>query len=103
MIYGYQGHYRYNKVSITNNAPESIGVYYCGYLDMNNLLIPCYVGRAKGDYVDIRSRLSDHLRDDSWSDVTHFGFSVCSTAKDAEDLEAKEIERCQPKYNIQGK
>lgn len=103
MVYNYQGHYQYNKVSVTSNAPDEIGIYYCGYVDANNTLITHYVGRAKGDGVSIRSRLSDHLRQDSWPDVFHFGCRACTTKKEAEDLETAEVLRLKPKYNIQGK
>ena len=60
------------------------------------------VGRGVGDG-GIRGRLLNHLRNDYWPDVTHFGYCVCSTAKEAEDFEASEIKRLQPKYNTQGK
>jgi len=103
MVYDYQGHYQYNKVSVTNNASEEMGVYYCGYVNANNILITHYVGRAKGDGVSIRSRLLDHLRQDNWPDVSHFGYRVCTTKKEAEDLEASEIQRLKPRYNTQGK
>lgn len=103
MAYEYQGHYQYNKVSVNTNAPENMGVYYCGYVAANNILITHYVGRAKGDGVSIRSRLLDHLSQDNWPDVSRFGYRVCTTKKEAEDLEASEIQRIKPKYNTQGK
>jgi len=100
----YFGHYSYTKVSIISNASSGIGVYYCGYVNtQNNNLVTHYVGRAKGDEVTIRSRLLDHLNNDNWADVSHFGYRECTTKKEAEDLETKEIKRLQPKYNTQGK
>lgn len=103
MIHPYQGHYQYTELSVKNNAPDKIGVYYCGYVDEKNILITHYVGRAKGEDVSIRSRLLNHLYQDDWPDVYHFGYHVCTTEKEAEDLETAEIKRIQPKYNIQGK
>jgi len=103
MIYEYKGQYPYNVISVKNNAPDSIGVYYCGYPNASNVLIVHYVGRAMGDGVSISSRLLDHLREDNWSDTSHFGFRVCSTKEEAENLEAAEINRLKPKYNTQGK
>jgi excinuclease UvrABC nuclease subunit len=103
MIKNYRGNYQYNKSSIIENASDEIGVYYCGYINSNNKLCPHYIGRAKGDGVSICSRLLDHLREDDWLDVSHFGFNVCTTKQEAENLEMEEIKRCNPKYNIQGK
>lgn len=103
MVYAYSGHFPYNGLSVATNATDNLGVYYCGYVNGNSALITLYVGRAAGDGVSVRSRLSDHLRNDSWRDVTHFGYRICSTKKEAEDLEAAEIQRLQPKYNTQGK
>lgn len=99
MIYAYAGHYPYTEQLININAPESIGVYYCGYVNNQNVLVTLYVGRAMGTGVTIRSRIQDHFRNDNWSDVSHFGYAICSTAKDAEDFEVSEIRRLQPKYN----
>ena len=101
MINQYKGKYPYNRSSILQNAPDSIGVYYCCNLGTNGQSHALYIGRAKGDGVSIRSRLLDHIRDENWPDVTHFGYYVCSTKQEAEDLEIQEIRRCNPKYNIQ--
>jgi len=102
VISGYSGHYSFNNALINLYAPNSIGVYYCGYIDLNNILITHYVGRAMGDGVSIRNRLSAHLSD-GWRDVAHFGYVLCSTQEEAESFEAAEIRRLQPKYNTQGK
>jgi excinuclease UvrABC nuclease subunit len=101
MIYSYKGHYQYNKLSISNNAPDEIGVYYCGSLNKNGELIPYYIGRALGENVTIKSRLLDHFRHDYWSDVTYFGFQVCTTTKEVESFEKTQIEKYKPKYNKQ--
>lgn len=101
MISNYTGHYAYNRQSIGTNAPEDHGVYYCGYPNSKNALVILYVGRAVGDGVTIRSRLYDHLRDDNWSDVTHFGYAICSTVQEAKDFEESEIEKYKPRYNTQ--
>ena len=102
MIYQYVGHYLYNQLSVSNNAPDSMGVYYCGVLNQENKLIIYYIGRAMGDGVTIKSRLFDHLRNDNWSDVTYFGHQVCTTKQEAEDFEKEEIAKYKPKYNEQG-
>lgn len=104
MIYDYRGHYSYSKPTVEQNAPDNWGVYYCGAVNAANTLIVHYVGRAAGDNVSIKSRLSDHIRKpESWPDVSSFGFRICTTQKEAEDLEATEIQRLQPKYNQIGK
>lgn len=101
MICSYRGHYGYNKVSILADAPDSIGIYYCGNIDLNGDLLPLYIGRAKGDGVSIRSRLLDHIQNDYWPDVTHYGYRVCSTKFEVESLEPQEIKKYNPKYNTQ--
>ncbi len=103
MISDYYGHYSYNSKSISHNAADKIGVYYCGYVNENNRLSTLYVGRAAGDTDSIKSRLSDHLNNNRWPDVSHFGFYICDTKSEATDLEAKEIARLKPKYNSMGK
>lgn len=102
MIMAYSGNYPYNRSSVTISAPDNIGVYYCGSLNQNGGLGTMYIGRALGDGVTIKSRLIDHLVD-KWTDVTHFGYRICTTKKEAEDLETNEIQRLQPKYNKIGK
>lgn len=100
----YNGHYPYNKLSIISNAPDEIGVYFCGYISQaNGSLATLYVGRAKGENVTIKSRLLNHLNDDNWPGVNHFGFIICQTPKEAENLETLEIQRLKPNYNTQGK
>ena len=102
MVQPYKGNYQYDKKVITEWDSSAIGVYYCGYVNSNKTLDVLYVGKGVGDN-GIRGRLLDHLRDDYWPDVTRFGYRICSTAKEAEDLEATEIKRLNPKYNQQGK
>ena len=97
----YNGHFSYNGQSVRLNAPDKIGVYYCGYLNYSNQLIPLYIGRAIGIGVTLKSRLLDHLREDRWPDVTHFGYNVCLTKQEAESLERSEINEHKPKYNDQ--
>ena len=97
----YTGHFAYNKVSILQNAPYGIGIYYCGVVLKDGKLYPAYIGRAKGNGVTICSRLLDHIRDDNWPDITHFGYRPCITGQEAEDLEIQEIRNYNPKYNTQ--
>lgn len=103
MIYDYSGHYGFSKASIEQYAPDNWGVYYCGAVNASNTLITHYVGRATGDDVSIKIRLLDHERNQSWPDVSSFGFRICTTKTEAESLEAAEIKRLQPKYNEIGK
>lgn len=98
MIYKYKGAYSYNENIVSNWESSSIGVYYCGYLNNNNNLVPLYIGVGTGKD-GIRDRLLDHLREEHWSDVTHFGFCICSTAEEAENYEKDEIHKFNPKYN----
>ena len=102
MISQYQGHFLYNSLTIRNWKSTSKGIYYCGYILPNGNLAPNYIGRAIS--IDgIRGRLLEHLNIEIWPDVTHFGYVVCSTIKEAEEFEATEIALFNPKYNIKGK
>lgn len=100
MIYKYQGAYAYNEDTVRNWDSTARGVYYCGFLNSNNNLVPLYIGRGIGED-GIRGRLLYHLREDKWDDVTHFGFCICSTDLEAEQHEKSEIEKFNPKYNTQ--
>lgn len=98
MIGNYQGNYAYNSGSVSLFAPAVQGVYYCGLKDSNGLT-PFYIGRSE----NIQERLQDHLRNDYWPGVTHFGYRTCSTWSEMVELEASEINRYQPRYNTVGK
>lgn len=100
MIYPYKGHYQYNERVVGDWDSNVIGVYYCGYPLTNGNLFVLYVGSATS-VQGIRGRLLQHLGEDKWSDVSHFGYRVCSTSKEAGEYEALEIERLKPKYNVQ--
>ena len=102
MVQPYNGHHPYTQVCVGGWQYALTGVYYCGYLGADGRLQPLYIGRAIGDG-GIRGRLLDHLRDDVWPGVTHFGFAVCATAQEAITHEAAEIRRFQPRFNTQGK
>jgi len=102
MVDKYQGHFQYNNGIISNWDSSVIGVYYCGYLDADNKLCILYIGKGVGDN-GIRGRLLDHLREDHWPDVTHFGYHICSSADKAENWEAEEIQKYKPQYNKIGK
>lgn len=103
MIYSFRGPFLYSKAIIESLDSNIIGVYYCGTkTDDNKLTAISYIGKGTGDG-GIRSRLLDHFNNDNWSDVTHFGYEKCDTAKEAEDHEADEIKRYQPKHNVLGK
>jgi len=103
MIEDYNGHHPFNESTIMQNAPAKHGVYYCGYIADTGNLATHYVGRAMGEGVTIRTRLLDHLRRAGWTDVTNFGFRVCTLDSEVEQLEKTEIKRLNPKYNLVGK
>lgn len=98
----YNGHYTYDHSTVSGWQSAAIGVYYCGQIGPTGALIVHYVGVGTGSG-GVRDRLLCHLREDYWPDATHFGFSLCSTANEALVLEAAEIKRLQPRYNIVGK
>lgn len=102
MIYSYKGSYSYDKDVVGNWDSNAIGVYYCGFLNSNKGLIPLYIGLGTGEK-GMKGRLLDHLRDDHWPEVTHFGYQVCDSVKEAEEWEVKEIAIFKPKYNTVGK
>ncbi len=79
-----------------------IGVYYCWAVNVFGGRECEYVGRAVGD-AGIRGRLLQHLAEDKWQDVTHFGYTECANAIEAVLLETNEIARLKPKYNKIGK
>lgn len=97
----YNGHYNYDHGTVNGWQNNAIGIYYCGEITTNGNLTVHYVGKGTGDG-GIRARLLDHIRQDNWPDVRHFGYVLCSTAQEAINLEAAEIRRLQPKYNTQG-
>jgi hypothetical protein len=98
----YYGHYRFNENDIENYGHKGHGVYYCGFLNSMNKLVPLYVGRAVGIGVTVKGRLANHFNDDSWPDVTHFGYIPC-TGQEAAALEEQQIKFHQPAYNTIGK
>jgi len=102
MIYSYKGHFIYDKKTIENWNSIVVGVYYCGYKLPNGNLDPLYIGSGTGES-GIRGRLLDHMRDDYWPDITHFGYRQCGTVQEAVDLESQEIANYKPKYNKVGK
>ncbi len=102
MINQYKGNYQYSEISILISAPKEIGVYYVGILNREGELWPFYIGRAMGEGVTIKSRILDHLRENKWLDITHFGYQICSNKQEVEILEKKQILKYKPKYNKQG-
>ena len=97
MISQYQGPWAYNQASISTNAPDVKGVYYCGYISPKNTLATLYVGKSEED--SIKNRLLNHLNQDNWTDVTHFGFKTGETNQEISNFEQQEIVRLNPKYN----
>lgn len=99
MVGEYKGHFSYDKIFVNLSAPISIGIYYMGAKNPNGKLGVTYIGRALGENVTIKSRLLDHLNKNEWPDVKQFGYKVCSTQKEVEDLEKVEILRLHPSHN----
>jgi len=60
-------------------------------MNYRNEPLALYVGRTKGDGVNVQSRLLDHLQNNHCPAVTRFGSKIYTTKKEAEDLEVKEI------------
>ncbi len=102
MIYRYKGHFLYNQKVISDWNNSQIGVYYCGFIAQDGTLTPLYIGKAVGKE-GIRGRLLQHLIDENWPGVTHFGYCVCDTDQETTDFELAEIAKHKPKYNTQGK
>ena len=102
MIYPFKHPYSYSKSIVEGWNSSAIGVYYCGYVGSDGKLYIFYIGKGTSDG-GMRKRLLDHIREDYWPDVTHFGYHECDTIKEAEDHEAVEINLYKPKYNKIGK
>lgn len=102
MIYKFEGIYSFDEKTVGGWKSTAIGVYYCGIKTAEGSLVPYYIGRAIADG-GIRNRLLQHLGERKWRDVTHFGYKICSTEKEAIDHEISEIATYKPKYNVQSK
>jgi len=102
MIQPYKGPYSFDKFTVSNWNSTAIGVYFCGSLTQQGMLVCHYVGQAVGEG-GLRGRLLRHLSENKWPSVTHFGYIACETVWEASTLEAQEIARLQPHYNTQGK
>ena len=102
MIKDFSGPHSYNQKIVSDWDSSGIGVYYCGAINTEGKLVVYYIGRAVSDK-GIRGRLLEHLGENKWYDITHFGFHYCDTVNEACDFEMKEIATYKPKYNIQGK
>jgi len=99
----YEGNFPYTRDIISAWKSSAIGVYLCGYLSTDStVLYTLYIGRGVSEG-GMRARLLDHLREDSWPGVTHFGYYACNSVSEAEELEARLIFQYKPRYNIQGK
>lgn len=102
MIHPFKGPYSFDSATISGWNSTVIGVYYCGAKTTEGKLSIYYIGKSVADD-GMRGRLSQHLNDREWSDVTHFGYEQCDTAVEAEQHELAEIAKYKPKYNTQGK
>ncbi len=104
MIYPYVGNFPYNKQSILNNAPDAIGIYFCGVINpLNGSLVFKYIGRAVGENVTIKSRLLNHLNDQDLSGIFSFGYRVCTSVLEAINQEEVDIKAWQPVLNERSK
>lgn len=98
MSQNYKGHYDYDKNIISDWNNTQGGIYYLLAKNIFGQFVILYVGKAFGKE-GIRQRLLQHIYNNEWSDITHFGYSVCSSEEEALYLEAGEIHRIKPKYN----
>jgi len=98
MIGDFKGPYSYDKRTVEDWNSTVIGVYYIGIKTPEGKLTVYYIGKAAGES-GIRGRLLDHLRDDEWDDVTHFGYHIVDSPEEAESFESEEREKYKPKYN----
>jgi len=87
MIQSFNGPYSFDDSTISDWDSTIIGVYYCGIKTTDGKLTIYYIGRAIGDE-GIRGRLLQHLDENKWHDVTHFGYEECGTAQEAISHEA---------------
>lgn len=101
MVHPFQGPFSYTKNVIDNWNSSAIGVYYCGYKTADGKLIVLYIGKGCSNG-GIKCRLQDHLRDDYWPEVTHFGYHLCDTSFEADKHEIAEIALYKPRYNTIG-
>lgn len=101
MVQEYKGNYTFSKEVVQNWNNDQGGVYYCGVINSGGGLTPYYIGKAFGDG-GIRGRLLQHLNENKWRDVTHFGYHVCSSENESLNFETQEIKKFNPKYNTQG-
>ncbi len=95
-------HIHNSESVISDWNSDAFGVYYCGTKTVDGKLTPLYIGKGTSEG-GVRTRLLDHLSEDNWHDITHFGYHVCDTATEAEDYEMKEIDKYKSKYNKIGK
>lgn len=97
MMSTYNGHFFYTKSGIEGSVSQKTGVYYCGVVRSDDMLSVFYVGKSN----DVKNRLLQHLNENKWQDVTHFGYKTCDSELEADGLEKTEINRLKPKYNDQ--
>ena len=102
MSHSFKGPYLFNNATISEWDSTAIGVYYCGVRNSEGKLILYYIGKSVADS-GIRGRLLQHLSENKWADVTHFGYEQCDTVAETEKHELEEIAKYKPKYNTQGK
>ena len=96
MIYSFKGPFQYTRSILEGWNNNQIGVYYIGVESSSGSLRPYYIGKGTGQG-GMRRRLMDHLGE--WRDVTHFGYQVTDTIREAENHEVDKITQHKPKYN----
>ena len=90
----------FDKSAIKNLSSLVKGVYYLGYLNTQQELIPLYIGKATGAE-GIKGRLLDHIENNQFNDITHFEYIETDNEKEALIIEEIEIKKHNPKYNNQ--
>lgn len=100
MISEFKGPYSYAEKIVREWNSSVPGVYYLGVKTPQNQMIIYYIGKAVAEG-GIRSRLLEHLSENKWDDVTHFGYHASQPldVKAVNELEEEEIKKYSPKYN----
>lgn len=99
MLKSFKGPYSFDRSTLENWDSVEKGVYYIGTLNADRRLTIAYIGKGCGEG-GMKERLLSHLG--RWRDVTHFGYEGGDYNSEIEVHEAAEIERYQPRYNVQG-
>lgn len=100
MIYKQTNLMLYNRNSVNSCVPNICSVYYLRGIANETSLYPIYyIGISKPN--KLRDVLIDHLSKGECQDVIYVNYIECDSYKEAKSLARREIERFNPKYNLQ--